>query len=144
MKVCAMSRLPKKPEGVDNILIIEDEKPLSNFSKQALEMQGYDVTIYESHDSFEDALANDTATLDDYDLIVSDNTTGGEMNGVAFAQKYGAQKPIILCTAEYSAVEQAKENIKGSIIKPFDLTQLISKVNEVASAIANPKEGREI
>ena len=141
-----MSLAPKKPDTINEILIIEDDPALSAFMASALKSQGYRPTVYESHDFFEEDVNAGATSLDKFDLVVSDNTTGGDMNGVAFAAKYGGQKPIILCSAEHSAISQCEREgtIKGSILKPFTLPHLNGKVNEVANAIASPKEGRTL
>lgn len=102
------------------ILIVDDERPLCDLLKMALEEKGYDIQI--AHDA-EPALAILKATS--VDLVLSDIRMPG-MNGMELLKsikEIDITIPVILMTA-YGTIESAVQAMRDGayhyLLKPFD------------------------
>ncbi len=111
-----------------NILIVEDEKALSNAIKKLLEQQGYFVDAV--YDGLE---AIDYAKGMDYSLIILDvmlpKLDGFEV--VRILRKDGINTPILMLTARTTVGDKVTGLNYGAddyMTKPFDAEELLARV----------------
>lgn len=111
------------------ILIVEDEKPISNLIKLSLSKAGYFCVCALDGMTAADMLASNT-----YDLILLDvmlpNVDGFEL--MEYIRPMGI--PVIFITAKNSVNDRVKGLRMGAedyIIKPFDILELLARVEVV-------------
>ncbi len=130
------------PRGQGNILFIDDEKPLVQFSKEILEYLGYTVTA--KTDSIK-ALEVFKQTPDLFDLVITDQTMPN-MTGLDLATKILAVRPdlpIVLCTGFGTETTEEKARTAGIhtyIKKPLGPRKLARVVDK----ILNPNHPLEV
>lgn len=116
-----------------NILVIDDEKAISELIKDSLELKGYHVTaISNSRQALNIFLENTTK----YDIIITDQSmphiTGTEL--ASLIKQARPDIPIILCTGNMRSLDtQSTHNtdLQKIFSKPVDLQQLASAINEL-------------
>ena len=130
------------PSGQGQILFIDDEKPLVQFSKEILEYLGYTVTA--KTDSIK-ALEVFKQTPDLFDLIITDQTMPN-MTGLDLAKKILAVRPdlpIVLCTGFSTETTEKKALAAGIhtyIKKPLGPRKLAVVVNKIVNRRRHPLE----
>jgi len=103
---------------VKRILIVEDESSISDFIKDELEYEGYDVCIKDDgREGLEEALKNE------YDLIILDIMLPS-MNGFEICRRIKRIKvtPIIMLSAKSTVIDKVNGLKLGAddyISKPF-------------------------
>ena len=113
---------------MSTILIIEDEKPISDIIKFNLQKEGFDIlTAYDGKEGLEMALSANP------DLILLDIMLPG-MNGFDVCKKIRetSNVPIIMATAKEEEVDKILGLEFGAddyITKPFSLSVLRARVN---------------
>lgn|GEM_PF-7128338 len=144
--------LAKKPAAINQLWLIEDDDSLRSLMATSLRSAGYRVkefdTVEDADTELSGILKDSTQTSSRPDLIITDNSTPGDMKGSEFATKYGKKGtglPIILCSAEELAIAKVKEHhaIK-TMLKPISLPVFINTVNDAATEVASPKTARTI
>lgn len=113
---------------MSKILIIEDDKIISNGLKQALENEGYQVQC-----AFDGDMGLYMAKTESPDLVIMD-VMMPSMNGFEVTtelRRHGEQVPILILSAR----TESKDKIRGLdlgaddyISKPFDLDELLARV----------------
>jgi len=105
------------------ILFVDDEEPLAQWGRQALERLGYRVTSYT--DVFE-ALAALSDRPTDFDVVITDLTMPS-MNGTRFAELVHASHPAIpiILTTGYSAALTSQD------LCQFGICELVLKPNTI-------------
>lgn len=134
----------KKPR----IFLIEDDKTISLLIENALKNKGYDVVCV---DNGKDAL--DSLTNERFDLIILDLILP-EIDGLKVLEKMRLDNnhtPVIIISGKTSPldrVEGLKRGANDYLIKPFDLEELVLRINlrlEDAKAMeSSPVEVNEI
>jgi len=123
------------PRGSERMLLVDDEEDVLKMLKEMSEHLGYQVTAVS--DSTE-AYAIFSASPDDFDLVVTDQTMPG-LTGVAMARKIFALKPgmpIIICTGFSEALTDGKAmelGLAGYIMKPVvmgDFSRVVRRALE--------------
>ena len=121
------------PLGNERILLIDDELPIVEMARLALERQGYKVTI---RTSSVEALELFKQKPDDFDLVITDmtmpNMTGDNL--AVELMKIRPDIPVILCTGYSKKIsdERAAEiGIKAFAYKPIVKADLAKTVREV-------------
>lgn len=110
------------------ILVVEDEKKVSNFLRQALEEENYAVD--QSFDG-EDGLA--MAEVYEYDLLILDLMLPGK-EGINIIQSLRREKrkmPILVLTAKDSVRDKVAALDSGGddyLTKPFSIEEFLSRV----------------
>ncbi|MGN0164653.1 MAG: response regulator transcription factor [Lachnospiraceae bacterium] len=112
-----------------NILVVEDEKPISELVRMSLTKSGYHcVCVYDGME------AATKIEQDIYDLILLDvmlpGLSGFEL--MDYINSYGT--PVIFMTAKNSVNDRVKGLKMGAedyIIKPFDIQELLARVEGV-------------
>ena len=112
------------------ILIVEDEKPISDMMVMSLKLMGYECTaLYNGMDA-----ANLLEEDQSFDLILLDIMLP-EINGyelMEYIRPMGI--PVIFITAKASLDDRIKGLTSGAedyIIKPFDMVELRARINIV-------------
>ena len=114
-----------------NILIVEDEEPLTTLLRYNLEAEGYEVDAVARGDDADTRL-KETAP----DLIVLDWMLPG-LSGIELCRRLRARPqtqslPIIMLTARGEESERVRGLATGAddyIVKPFSVPELIARVN---------------
>lgn len=124
---------------MSTILIIEDEKPISDIVKFNLEKEGFDVaTAYDGKEGL--SLAQSV----EFDLILLDIMLPG-MDGFEVCKKIreNSNVPIIMATAKAEEVDKILGLEFGAddyITKPFSVRELIARVKANLRRTAMPVE----
>ncbi len=110
------------------ILVVEDERPLSNAIKKILEQKGYFVDAV-----YDGAAAVDYATTAAYNLIILDvmlpRLDGFEV--VRVLRREGVSTPILMLTARAATADKVQGLNTGAddyMTKPFDTDELLARV----------------
>ncbi|MBN1383323.1 MAG: response regulator [Elusimicrobia bacterium] len=112
----------------ERILVIDDEKPILEFCRKILRKNGYDVEIAEGGEEGLKKVKDDT-----FDLIILDWHMPN-VNGIEVLRNVKKDYPkveVIMMTAYgtiASAVEAMKAGAYDYLVKPFEITDLISVV----------------
>src|SRR5476651_334217 len=122
-----------------NILIVEDEEPLTTLLRYNLEAEGYEVDSVTRGDDADTRL-KETAP----DLIVLDWMLPG-LSGIELCRRLRArpetrQLPIIMLTARGEESEKVRGLATGAddyIVKPFSVPELLARVKGLLRR-ANP------
>lgn len=112
------------------ILIVDDEAPLRLLFKITLEKKGYAVDAAPSGDAALPLIA-----ANPYDLVVSDMSMPGAVDGLGVVQAAAARKiPAILCTAYSSEDAKARAVAMGATLmleKPVTPNALAEAVGKL-------------
>lgn len=111
------------------ILVVEDERPLSNAIKKILEQKGYFVdAVYDGAEAVDYALAAA------YNLIILDvmlpKLDGFEV--IRILRKDGIQTPVLMLTARTAVSDKVtglNEGADDYMTKPFVTEELLARVN---------------
>lgn len=113
-----------------SILIVEDEPNISDFIKEELEYEGYNVSIKEDgRKGLEEALRNE------YDLVILDVMLPS-MNGFEICRRLKREKqsPVIMLSAKDSVMDKVNGLQIGAddyIAKPFAIEELLARIEVV-------------
>lgn len=111
------------------ILIVEDEKPISNLIKMSLSKEGYSCTCV-----FDGAAAADLIEQNRYDLILLDIMLPGYDGFELMDYIRPMEVPVIFITARGSISDRVKGLRAGAedyIVKPFEIVELLARVDVV-------------
>ena len=112
-----------------NILIVEDEKPISNLIRLSLTKEGYHCTC-----AFDGASAADLIERNAYDLILLDVMLP-QVDGFELMEYIRPLEiPVIFLTAKASVSDRVKGLRLGAedyIVKPFEVIELLARVDVV-------------
>lgn len=121
------------------LLIIEDEKNMSELLKLELSHSGYDCNqAFDGKDGLEKALS------DNYDLILLDLMLP-KMNGIEVCRRLREQKdtPVIMLTARDSVMDKVNGLQIGAddyVAKPFDMEELLARIHALLRRTQMKKE----
>lgn len=123
---------------MSKILIVEDEELINELIKENLSIVGHEcVQAYDGDKGLH------LMTTKKYDLIILDIMLPGK-SGLELLPHRG-ECPVILVTAKASVIDRVKGLNQGAedyIVKPFDMLELIARVNVVLRR--NQKENKKI
>ena len=112
-----------------HILIVEDEKPISNLIRLSLKKAGYDCTC-----AFDGAEAADILEQRRFDLILLDVMLP-EIDGFSLMDYIRPMEiPVIFLTAKNAVNDRVKGLELGAedyLVKPFEIIELLARVNVV-------------
>ncbi|MBR3929531.1 MAG: response regulator transcription factor [Clostridia bacterium] len=111
------------------ILIVEDEKAISNFIRAGLESEGYACG-----QAFDGLAACDEIDENKYDLILLDVMLPGADGFEIMEYIRPKEIPVIFITAKAQVSDRVKGLKLGAddyLVKPFDLTELLTRVEVV-------------
>ena len=118
----------------NEILIIEDEADIGTLLKEFLEKHNFNITLAE-----EGKVAVELLKRKNFDLLIVDMLLPGE-HGLDIIKMKGHNfiTPIIIVSGIYDENEvlhrMKDSNVKYFIKKPFDLKDLLEKVNSAIDA----------
>ncbi|MBM6930842.1 response regulator transcription factor [[Clostridium] spiroforme] len=121
------------------LLIIEDEKNMSELLKLELSHSGYDC-----HQAFDGKDGLEMALNDHYDLILLDLMLP-RMNGIEVCRRLREHKdtPVIMLTARDSVMDKVNGLQIGAddyVAKPFDMEELIARIHALLRRTQMKKE----
>lgn len=112
-----------------HILIVEDEKPISNLIRLSLTKEGYSCTCV-----FDGAKAADLLEQNRYDLILLDIMLP-QIDGFELMEYIRPMEiPVIFITAKGAVTDRVKGLKAGAddyIVKPFEIVELLARVDVV-------------
>lgn len=114
-----------------NILVIEDEKKVAQFIRQALEEEGHSIEV--AHDG---AKGLDMALSGPYDLIILDVMLP-KMNGLELIRtfrQHNGTTPTLMLTAKTSTDDKVAGLDSGAddyLTKPFAVAELLARVRSL-------------
>ncbi len=112
-----------------HVLIVEDEKPISNLIRMSLTKEGFLCTC-----AYDGAAAADLLEKNTYDLILLDVMLP-EVDGFELMEYIRPMEiPVIFLTAKASVHDQVKGLRLGAedyIVKPFDTIELLARIDVV-------------
>lgn len=111
------------------ILIVEDEKPISELIKMSLMSEGYQCTCVYDGQEAADIIENDSFTLILLDIMLP-KIDGYEL--LEYIKAY--QIPVIFITAKTDVTDKVKGLKAGAedyISKPFEIVELLARVEAV-------------
>ena len=111
------------------VLIVEDEKPISNLIRLSLTKEGFHCTCV-----YDGAAAADLLEIGRYDLILLDVMLP-EVDGFELMEYIRPMEtPVIFLTAKGSVADKVKGLKLGAedyIVKPFDTIELLARIDVV-------------
>ena len=111
------------------ILIVEDEKPISNLIRLSLTKEGYSCVC-----AFDGAEAADLLEQNRYDLVLLDVMLP-EIDGFELMEYIRPMEiPVIFITAKNAVSDRVKGLRAGAedyIVKPFEIVELLARVDVV-------------
>ena len=111
------------------ILIVEDEKPISNLIRLSLKKAGYDCTC-----AFDGAEAADILEERRFDLILLDVMLP-EIDGFSLMEYIRPMEiPVIFLTAKNTVKDRVRGLELGAedyLVKPFEIIELLARINVV-------------
>ena len=111
------------------ILIVEDERPISNLIRLSLKKAGYACTC-----AYDGAEAADLLETQRFDLILLDVMLP-EIDGFALMEYIRPMEiPVIFLTAKNAVTDRVKGLELGAedyLVKPFEILELLARVNVV-------------
>jgi len=121
------------PRGNETVLIVDDERAVTELQHHMLSDLGYNVC---STTSSSEALRLFILKPDYYDLVITDQIMP-ELTGLELAAEIKKQRPsikTILCTGYSSKVSSGKareEGIDAFVLKPLDFVEIAQTVRQV-------------
>ena len=126
----------------ENILVVDDDIPLSLLFEEILTTYGYNVTRYDNSQLALEAFSDNP---DKFQLVLSDQTmpflTGDEMSKEIL--KLRPDVPIIICTGYSEHLNEVKAleiGINTLLFKPVDMYKLLDVINDILSQKINNEE----
>ncbi len=112
-----------------HILIVEDEKPISNLIRLSLKKAGYDCSC-----AYDGAEAADLIEKQSFDLILLDIMLP-EIDGFSLMEYIRPMGiPVIFLTAKNAVADRVRGLNMGAedyLVKPFEIIELLARVNVV-------------
>lgn len=124
------------------ILIVEDEKPIANLIDLNLSSSGYQCTCV-----YDGIAAADLIEQNTYDLILLDIMLPGANGYELMEQIRPTGTPVIFITAKGSVQDRVQGLRAGAddyLVKPFEIVELIARVESVLRRAGKTEERYEI
>ncbi|HET9430129.1 MAG TPA: response regulator [Chitinophagaceae bacterium] len=118
-----------------NILVLDDDPDIGNVIKMILEYQGYAVTVIDRHDKI-----GPLQEWGRYDLVIIDMLLSG-INGVDICMQLKKEAatstlPVLMMSAHpHIREEYLRAGAHDYMRKPFELEELLSKVNHLLNQV---------
>jgi two-component system response regulator ArlR len=115
---------------MENVLIVEDEKPIARFLELELQHEGFRVELaHEGRQALEMALQNN------YDYILLDLMLP-QLNGIEVCRRIRSVKstPIIMLTARDTVIDRVSGLDSGAddyVSKPFAIEEILARIRSI-------------
>ena len=126
-----------------DILVIEDAKPINELICINLETAGYRAVPFYDGDELSRHLAEDGAA---YDLALLDVMLPGKDGFALLPKLRERQIPVIFLTARGdlpSKIKGLREGAEDYLVKPFEMLELLVRVEKVLERCRKPEEQEE-
>jgi two-component system, OmpR family, alkaline phosphatase synthesis response regulator PhoP len=120
---------PHRRACVNRILVVEDEKPISNLIRMSLNKAGYACTCV-----YDGIAAADILETERFDLILLDIMLPGADGFELMEYIRPLEIPVIFITARNSVEDKVKGLHMGAddyLVKPFEIIELLARVETV-------------
>lgn len=121
------------------ILVIEDETAINDLICMNLEIAGYEPVSFLDGEEFSHHLNKE----DDYDLALLDIMLPGKDGFALLEELKGHQIPVIYLTAKGdlpSKIKGLKNGAEDYIVKPFEMLELLVRIDKVLSRFQTDKK----
>ncbi len=128
------------PELTFHILVVEDNRPLTNFLRRQLEAASYQVDVSYDGESANQALADNK-----YDLVILDLTLP-KLDGVSVLKSLrpkNPELPVLVLTARSRVEDRVLCLDTGAddcLIKPFSVAELLARVRVLLRRSSSPAQ----
>ncbi len=118
-------------EDKTKLLVVDDDSGIGEMLKTLLEFYGYEVTVTENPDKTEELILEKNIKLVMLDMLIS-GVNGTDVCSRLRENERTANIPILMMSALHDAGPKCrKAGADGFIAKPFEMTDLTSKIAEV-------------
>ena len=126
------------PQASLSILVADDNPELLSLMKELLESDGYAVTTAKTGIEAIEFITSGRPDIVLLDVLMP------QMNGIELLQKMRDARlniPVLIITAynEVAELSRGFDNVKGVVLKPFSITDLLEPVNRLRREITSPK-----
>lgn len=116
------------------ILVVDDDSGIGEMLKTLLEFYGYDVVVTERPEETESIILDQDIDLVMLDMLIS-GVNGTDVCIRLRETEATAKIPVLMMSALHDAGEKCKKaGANEFIAKPFEMDELIIKINEVLKA----------
>ena len=122
-----------RPNGTENILMVDDEPAMADFGRLMFTRLGYRVTVLTSSREALELIQHHAA---DFDLVFTDLAMP-EVNGLELARAVKDIRPdlpVVLCTGHGGQLDSLDLNglgLRAVILKPFYISQVAEVIREI-------------
>ena len=114
-----------------NILVVDDDLGIGEMLKTLLEFYDYNVTVTEKPDKTEELISQHEIDLVMLDMLIS-GVNGTDVCARLRENEETKDIPVLMMSALHDAgAKCAKAGANDFIAKPFEMDDLIVKINEV-------------
>lgn len=127
-------------EDKTKILVVDDDSGIGEMLKTLLEFYGYEVTVIEKPDTAEEIIKEEGIHLVMLDMLISGvNGTDVCIDLRESDSEKVANIPILMMSALHDAGTKCRNaGADDFIAKPFEMEDLITKIQEVLDSRRNP------
>jgi DNA-binding response OmpR family regulator len=123
----------KYMEEKKKILVVDDDSGIGEMLKTLLEFYGYEVTVTENPDKTEALIIENKINLVMLDMLIS-GVNGTDVCARIRQDERTANTPVLMMSALHDAGNKCKNaGADDFIAKPFEMSELTSKINKVLS-----------
>lgn len=113
------------------ILVVDDDSGIGEMLKTLLEFYSYDVTVTEKPDKAEELITKENIDLVLLDMLIS-GVNGTDVCSGIRQNEHTKNTPVLMMSALHDAGAKCKEaGADDFIAKPFEMEDLIAKINKV-------------
>lgn len=125
-------------EEKTKILVVDDDSGIGEMLKTLLEFYGYEVTVTENPDRTKALIIENNINLVMLDMLIS-GVNGTDVCARLRQDERTANIPVLMMSALHDAGTKCKNaGADDFIAKPFEMSELTSKITEVLNNRQNP------
>lgn len=122
------------------ILVVDDDSGIGEMLKTLLEFYGYEVTVTEEPFETEELIESKEIDLVILDMLIS-GVNGTDVCARLRDNEKTAHIPVLMMSALHDAGTKCKKaGADDFIAKPFEMDDLLKKINKVLGKDSNPLE----
>jgi DNA-binding response OmpR family regulator len=113
------------------ILVVDDDSGIGEMLKTLLEFYGFEVTVSEKPDETEEIIKEKNIDLVMLDMLIS-GVNGTDVCARLRQHEATSKIPVLMMSALHDAGPKCKNaGANDFIAKPFEMEDLIAKINEI-------------